>query len=114
MKDVQRRACRFPDALLQIRARGHLLGSNAADTRLGVLFHASSSEWDELHLEASDLHVGSARQCQKHAYTYWPAPGTAAFEIRAMKVLIPNTPSNSISRSLIPHSIRSRRVHNIF
>jgi len=82
------------DPGVSLQARGHLLGSNAADTRLGVLFHASSSEWDELHLEASDLHVGSARQCQKHAYTYWPAPGTAAFEIRAMKVRIPNTPAN--------------------
>jgi len=55
------------DPGVSLRARGHLLGSNAADTRLSrrrVLFHASSSEWDELHLEVSDLHVGSAGQCQ--------------------------------------------------
>ena len=62
------------DPGVSLRARGHLLGSNAVDTRLGVLFHASSSEWDELHLEASNLHVGSAGQCQavsgsqKYAY----------------------------------------------
>ena len=52
------------DPGVSLRARGHLLGANAADTRLGVLFHASSSEWDELHLEASHLHVGSAGKCQ--------------------------------------------------
>ena len=51
------------DPGVSLRAR-HLLGSNAADTRLGVLFHASLSEWDELHLEASNLHVSSAGQCQ--------------------------------------------------
>ena len=65
---------------MSLRARGHLLGSNAVDTRLDVLFHASLSEWDELHLEASDLHVVSVRQLSKTC-VYLSAPGTAAFEI---------------------------------
>ena len=77
------------DPGVSLRARGHLLGPNAADTRLGVLFHASSTEWDELHLEASNLHVSSAGQCQAVSGSVKNmriltgqhlAPGTAAFE----------------------------------